>query len=270
MEKNRKILTLSREELMSGGKIPVDIYENEEVLFKSIARLVADEIKENTKNGREALFILPLGPVGQYGYLADIINEERISLKTLTVINMDEYMDDDHTLIGKDDDLSFEKTMYKLFYDKVDPELLNDKSQRIFPDLENGGYIRELIEKHGGVDFCLGGIGVDGHVAFNEPIEGMSAEEFANLSVRVVKIRPETKVTNGTMEFGGAYEFIPDYAITIGMKEILAAKKIRLYCFKPWHRMVVRKASFYHPSAEFPVTLLQGKDVRLGIPESLS
>lgn len=269
MEKNRKILTLSRNELQNGGKIPVDIYENEEVLFKSIARLVADEIKENTRDGREALFILPLGPVGQYGYLADIINKERISLKNLTVINMDEYMENENTLIDKNDPLSFEKTMYELFYNKVDADLLNDSNKRIFPNLTNGDEIRSLINAHGGVDFCLGGIGVDGHIAFNEPIEGMSVEEFSDLSVRVVSIRTETKITNGTMEFGGAYEFIPDYAITIGMKEILAAKKIRLYCFKPWHKMVVRKASFYAPSAEFPVTLLQGKDVRIGIPESL-
>lgn len=270
MEKNRKILSLSREELTTGGKIPIDIFENEEVLFKSVARQVADEIKACVKGGKEAVFIMPLGPVGQYGYLAKIINDEKISLKTLTIINMDEYMTDEKTLIAKTDDLSFEKSMYELFYDKIDKELLPDKSRRIFPNLKNVDEIRAVIEKNGGVDFCLGGIGVDGHVAFNEPIAGMSVDDFSKLSVRVVEITPETKVTNGTSEFGGAYEFIPSHAVTIGMKEILSSKKIRLYCLKPWHKMVVRKASFYRPSAEFPVTLLQGKDVRIGIPEILA
>jgi len=270
MQKDERILTLTREELSHGGKIPIDIFETEDQLFRTIARVVADELIENTKNGKSALFIMPLGPVGQYGYLADIINKEKISLKNVTFINMDEYMEDDHTLISKSNPLSFENTMYRLFYDKVDSDLLMPKEQRIFPTLTNGETISKLIENHGGVDFCLGGIGVDGHVAFNEPIEEMSVEEFSNLSTRVIEIRTETLVTNATMEFGGAYEFMPRYAITIGMKEILSAKKIRLYSFKPWHKMVVRKASFYKPSAEFPVTLLQGKDIRIGIPESIA
>jgi len=269
MQKDERILTLSREELQNGGKIPVDIFPNDEEIYTGIARMVADEIIADTKDGRQALFIMPLGPVGQYGFLADIINKESISLKNVTFINMDEYMEDEKTIIDKNNPLSFEKIMYEKFYNKIDKDLLMPKEQRIFPNLENGEYIANLIADHGGVDFCLGGIGVDGHVAFNEPIEELTAEEYKNLSTRVIKIRTETLVTNGTNEFGGAYEFMPNYAITIGMKEILTAKKIRLYCHRIWHKMVVRKASFYQPSAEFPVTLLQGKDVRIGIPEWL-
>lgn len=267
---NKKILSLTREELTSGGRIPIDVFTDSDTLFRHIARTVADELKHYSNLNKKALFIMPLGPVGQYPYLAEIINNERISLKNITFINMDEYMIDEKTLISKEDSLSFENTMYRLFYNRINQDLLMEKEKRVFPNLTNGEYITKLIEENGGVDFCLGGIGVDGHIAFNEPIENMSIKDFCALSTRVIKIAKETLVTNGIMEFGGAYEFMPTYAITLGFKEIMQAKKIRLYSFMPWHKMVVRKASFYEPQTAFPVTLLQGKDIRIGIPESIA
>lgn len=270
MYKDESILSLTRKELLS-GKVPVDVYPDGEALFKNIARVIADEIAENNCALRKTLMIVPLGPVGQYKYLAGIVNGEHISLKDVTFINMDEYMADEHTLIPESDPLSFKGAMYKEFYSNVDPELLMPEEQRIFPAPNGAAHIGEVISAHGGVDMCIGGIGLNGHVAFNEPPEdGMPDDEFCGLSVRVVSIARETIVTNGINEFEGAYEFMPRFAATVGFKEILSARKIRLYCFRPWHRMVVRKAVCYPPSAEFPVTLLRGSDLRIGIPEYLA
>lgn len=269
MKPDKKIFSLSEKEL-SNGAIPIDVYKDDEAVFNEIARTIADEIKAHNERGEKTLLILPVGPTGHYPGLAQIINSERIDLSGVTVINMDEYMSDEHTLIDKSDSLSFEHIMYRDFYDRVDSALLMPREQRIFPNLENGALIRETIERHGGVDLCIGGIGVDGHIAFNEPIDGMGDDEFKKLSVRVIKIRTETLITNSIIEFGGAYEFMPNYAVTIGFNEIMSSKKIRLYSLKPWHWAVVRKAAFYAPTAEFPVTLLQGMDVRIGIPKSLA
>ncbi|MBN2853119.1 MAG: glucosamine-6-phosphate isomerase, partial [Clostridia bacterium] len=167
--------------------------------------------------------------------------------------------------------LSFRGAMDTLFYDKINKDLVMPVSNRIFPSLTNSKQIENMILDHGGIDLLIGGIGINGHVAFNEPeTEETSMETYKNRSVRVVKISPETMITNGINEFDGAYEFMPGYGITIGFKEILSAKKIRLYCFRNWHKMVVRKASFYPPSVTFPVTLLQGTDTRIGIPECLA
>ena len=52
------------------------------------------------------------------------------------------------------------------------------KEQRIFPDPEDVGQVPKLIEELGGVDIAFGGIGINGHVAFNEADASMSAEEF--------------------------------------------------------------------------------------------
>lgn len=267
---NKEILALTKQQLAREGSIPVDIYPDDDSVFRAIAQTVADEIADHNSRNEPTLLIMPVGPTGHYPLLADIINRRRIDLSRVTVINMDEYMTDEHTLIDNRDPLSFEYIMYRDFYDSVDNELLMPREQRIFPTLQNGEHIRGVIEAHGGVDLCVGGIGIDGHVAFNEPVDGMSREEFKRLSVRVIEIRTETLVTNSIMEFGGAYEFMPRYAVTIGFNEIMRSKKIRLFCLKPWHKAVVRKAAFYSPSAEFPVTLLQGMDTRIGIPHSIA
>ncbi|MEG1805723.1 MAG: glucosamine-6-phosphate isomerase [Clostridia bacterium] len=268
MYQNKEILTMTKADYAK-GKIPVDVFKDADDVFRHIARYIADEIK--SYNGKKAVMIMPLGPVGQYKYLSKIVNDEQISLKNITFINMDEYMWDETTLIEKDNPLSFEFSMYKEFYNNVDEKLIMPKSQRIFPTPTNGAEIREIIAKNGGVDLCIGGIGIDGHIAFNEPPQDDTTdEEFKNLSVRVIKILTETIITNGIYEFEGAYEFMPHYAVTIGFKEILSAKKIRLYTFKPFHKMVVRKACFYPQSASFPVTLLQGTDIRIGTHEIIA
>lgn len=232
------------DEGLTKGKIPIDIYKDKESTFLEMAKLMAETIKENNAKGKKTLFIVPLGPIGQYKYFAKIVNEERISLKDVTFINMDEYMIDNHTLIDLKHKLSFRKIMYELCYNKIDPELIMDEKQRIFPSLETIDLIDEVIEEHNGVDICFGGIGITGHIAFNEPPILMGEEEFKNTRTRVVKITEATRVVNSMDDYQGAFYLMPEYAITIGMKEILQAKKIRLYCFRDWHKSVIKRASF--------------------------
>ena len=131
------------------------------------------------------------------------------------------------------------------------------KEQRVFPDPENINYIPELIEQLGGVDIAFGGIGINGHVAFNEASSTMTNEEFLAQKTRVLEISPETRTANAIGDFGGALEDMPHYCVTIGIYEISHARKIRLGCFRNWHRAVVRRAGYGEATAEFPVSLLQ-------------
>ena len=261
-------------EALTKGKVPIDIYKDKETTFKAMADLMCDTILENNKNHRKTLFICPLGPIGQYKYFASRVNEERINLKDVTFINMDEYMLDEHTICGTDFKLSFKKTMYELCYNRIDKDLVMPESQRIFPTLDNADYIDEVIKEHGGVDICFGGIGITGHMAFNEPPqegEKISEKDFENTRTRVVRIAEETRVVNSMDDYDGAYYMMPKYAVTIGLKEILESKKIRLYCFRNWHKSVVRRASFGECSIDFPASLLQKhKDARIGISEELA
>ena len=156
--------------------------------------------------------------------------------------------------------LSFRGFMEREVYSQIRPELNVPEGQRVFPDPDNLAYIPELIEKLGGVDVCFGGIGLNGHLAFNEADPSKSPEEFIALKTRVLPISPETRAANAIGDFGGALEDMPGYCVTIGFHEIYHARKIRLGVFRNWHRGVVRRAAYGAPSAEFPVSLLQGRE----------
>ncbi|MDO4787986.1 MAG: glucosamine-6-phosphate isomerase [Johnsonella sp.] len=258
--------TYTKEELLRSPKIEILLMEDNHTVFQDIAREMIEEIRRKNERKEPAVFICPVGPVGQYPYFVEEINRERISLKNTYFINMDEYLDEDQKWIDKEDKLSFRGFMEREVYAKIDRELLMPEEQRIFPHPERTEEIAALIEKLGGVDICFGGIGINGHVAFNEAEPELTAEEFLNLKTRVLEISRETRVSNAIMELHGAIEDMPRYCVTIGMREIAGAKKIRLACFRDWHRAVVRRAAHGEASAAFPVSLLQNhSDINIRI-----
>lgn len=247
----------SKEQLLAAPKVPIEVLADNETVFKAIAEEMASEIKYKNSIGEKTVFICPVGPVGQYPYFVDIVNKEQISLKNVWFINMDEYLTDDQQWIDKDESLSFRGFMERTVYTKIDPELLMPEEQRVFPDPNDTGKIVELIKKLGGVDICFGGIGLNGHLAFNEPEDELTVDEFRNLHTRVLAISRETRATNAIGDLNGAIDDMPRFCITIGMHEIYHARKIRLGCFRDWHRSVVRHAAYGEVSAHFPVTLMQ-------------
>lgn len=258
----------NKEELLKNPKIPLIVMEDKPVVFKAIAEEMVEEIKRKNELNETTVFICPVGPVGQYPYFVDMVNEQNISLKNVWFINMDEYLTDDKQWIPKEHKLSFRGFMERTVYTKIKPELVMPEEQRIFPDPNHTGYIQEVIDRLGGVDICFGGIGINGHVAFNEARDDISGEEFLKLPTRVLEISKETRAVNSIGDLNGALDDMPRYCITIGMNEIFHARKIRLGCFRDWHRSVVRHAAYGKPSAHFPVSLLQEhKDITLRFTE---
>lgn len=248
----------NKEELLKAPKIPLIVMEDNVTVFSAMAEEMAEEIKRKNALGERTVFICPVGPVGQYPYFVDIVNKENISLKDVWFINMDEYLTDDKQWISKEHRLSFRGFMDRTVYTKIRPELVMPEEQRVFPDPNNLTYIPELIEKLGGVDICFGGIGINGHVAFNEASDTLSPEEFLAQKTRVLEISKETRAVNSIGDLNGALDDMPHYCITIGINEISHARKIRLGCFRDWHRSVVRHAAYGEKTAHFPVSLLQG------------
>lgn len=247
----------NKEQLLANPKMPLRCKADNAEVFKEMADQMIEEIKSHNEKGEKTVFICPVGPVGQYPYFVDMVNEQNISLKNVWFINMDEYLDDDKHWVSMDHPLSFRGFMERTVYSKIKPELVMPKEQRVFPDPENISYIPELIEKLGGVDIAFGGIGINGHVAFNEAEPSMTNEEFLAQKTRVLEISPETRTANAIGDFGGALEDMPHYCVTIGIYEISHARKIRLGCFRNWHRAVVRRTGYGDATAEFPVSLLQ-------------
>lgn len=187
--------------------------------------------------------IVPVGPVDQFPILAQMINEQRVDCRDVVLINMDEYLDENDAWVDADHPLSFRGYMDRKFYDLVDADLAPRMENRVFPRADDAGAVDALIEKRGGLDACFGGIGINGHMAFNEPPEPgveMGVDEFGELPTRALTLSRETRTIN-SVTVGGEMSIIPHRAVTVGMKEILSARRLRFYCNRVWQSSVVRR-----------------------------
>jgi glucosamine-6-phosphate deaminase len=217
------------------------------------------EIVTANKEERRATLIIPVGPVDQYPILAGMLNREKISCHNVVFIGMDEYLGEDDLWIPIYHPLSFRGYLNRKFYDLLDPAIAPSPDQRVFPDPRHLQQIAELIDARSGVDACFGGIGITGHIAFNEPPEPgeqMSAETFAALPTRVLTLARETRTIN-SVTVGGEISIIPRRAVTVGMKEILGARRLRLYCNRPWQSSVVRRVLHGPIMAACPASLVR-------------
>ena len=190
------------QELGKESRIPVIPLGDSGEVFYELAMEMVTAIREHNARGEKTVFICPVGPVGQYPIFVRLVNRERLSLKSCWFINMDEYLNDDDTYIGKDSPLSFRGFMERTVYSKIDAELLMPPEQRVFPDPENLERIPALIQELGGGDVAFGGIGINGHLAFNEPQPELTPVEFAALSVRTLDISRETITANAIGDLG--------------------------------------------------------------------
>jgi len=269
-------LKIAKDRIGKNSRIPVEILPDNDSL---IARFAADLLQEYLAAkaaGRErVVFIVPVGPVGQYEILADRCNQEKISLRDLVVINMDEYLTPDgREFIPLSDPLSFRRHMEEHFYRHLNSQLAPPADHRIFPQPLALSRVPEIIARFGGCDACFGGIGITGHVAFNdppEPGEKTSLEEFRNLPTRVVRLSRETRLINSVTACRGNIDRIPALAVTVGMKEILECRKVRIYLNRLWQSAIVRKILHGPVTPAVPGSLLQNHpDVRFVLTDSVA
>ncbi len=248
-------LRISPVELGKGQPVRVRILGDQSTLAEDMARAMVEAIRVK----RNATLIVPVGPVDQYPILARLINSESIDCRDLAIIQMDEYLTAEGAWLPETHPLSFRGFLNRQFYDLLDLQLAPRKENRICPDPRVPDAIARLIEQRGGVDVCFGGIGINGHIAFNEPPEpeeAISLEAFARLPTRVVSLARETRTINA-VTVGGEIGVIPQRAITVGMKEILAARQLRFYCNRPWQSAVVRRVLHGPITPECPASLLR-------------
>lgn len=229
-------------------------------LHTHLADSIFREIRRNNERGRPTRLILPVGPTGQYPSLARKLNQARLSLRDCHFFFMDEYCDETGAALPSSHPLSFRGIAQALFLDAISDECQLKRSQVHFPDERNIDALPALIDALGGIDTCYGGIGIHGHVAFNEPEPGVS-----QLPSRKLRINDYTVTINAIRaQIGGNLSGFPRYAYTLGMREILAARRIRLYCRNgialDWANTVLRLALFGAPGDDYPVTHIRGLD----------
>lgn len=236
-------------------------------VYFDMALVMLDEVMKNNAAGKDTVMIVPVGPTDQYPIFARLVNQLNVSLKRVHFFNMDEYMLTPDKAIAYDHPMSFHYRMETEFYSRVNPELVMPESQRHFPEPGKEKEFDALIEKLGGVDLCLGGLGINGHIAFNEAAEEddpITAEEFANLGTRVLPITRETKTINAYGYQRGDLRGMPEWCITIGMKQILAARKVYIALNRPWQHGIVKHVLFDKVQPQIPASLLKlSKDVSL-------
>ena len=252
-------LTVAAADLGKGTPVKVRILGDMASIGQDLAEVLKAEIVAGNREGRGATLIIPVGPVEQYPLLARMLNEERISCRDAVFIGMDEYLTDDDQWVPEDHVLSFRAYLNRKFYDLLDPALAPPPEHRVFPDPRDLGAVPRLIAARGGVDVCCGGIGITGHIAFNEPPEpgeAMSVEAFAALPTRILALTRETRTIN-SVTVGGEISIIPRRAVTVGMKEILGARRLRLYCNRPWQSAVARRVLHGPITPACPASLIR-------------
>ncbi|GAB4521826.1 MAG: glucosamine-6-phosphate isomerase [Anaerolineae bacterium] len=249
----RALLRLTPDEVRAQAGAHLVVLPDIDALHRQMAQDIADEITAH-QSGEPLRLILPVGPVGQYGFLAAEIAARQLSLANCWLFFMDEYCDSSGHVLDAAHPLSFKGAAQQLFLSHLPAECGLRSEQVIFPDEHNISHLSQMIADLGGIHTCYGGIGIHGHVAFNEPEPGV-----AGMGARKVRLNDFTVTINAIRaEVGGNLENFPREAYTLGMTDILGARRIRLYCRNgialDWANTVLRLALLGAPGDDYPVT----------------
>lgn len=257
-----QMMQIAPDALAKHGRIPLTIYDRAGDMFERLAREIADLIKTKNAAGEPTVLILPVGPKKHYPRLVEICNAERISWRTVTCFNMDEWMDWQCRLLPLDHPWSFKGYMHRNLYEKLDPELRPLESNLFFPDPENMRLYSGWIAERGGADLCYGGFGYSGHIANNEPPFSrwwhVGLDDMRNSTTRILPLNDETLIAFSHRSAGGDTKMIPPMAVTIGMKDILSSKRLLLISDSgAWKQHTLRVLLMHEPTVDYPCTLAQ-------------
>jgi glucosamine-6-phosphate deaminase len=258
-----EIFEIPEPELLARAKTGVRLFPDVLSMLDFMADSMAGELRANHAANRPTRWILPVGPVKQYFRLVETCNRERLSWTNADIFQMDEFLDWQGRPLPLDHPLSFEGFMRRQVFSKLDPELRPHPSRVHFPNPFNPDEMATQMAAAGGIDTCYGGIGYHGHVAFNDPPISrwfrVPVEEMRESTTRVVALGDDSIVVQSIHCAGGSSELIPPMAVTIGMREILSARRLRLFLSGgERHRAIFRITLLGEPSAFYPSTLLQG------------
>jgi glucosamine-6-phosphate deaminase len=226
-----------------------------------MARELVDEIRRHSERNEFTRAIIPCGPACWYQPFTEMVNRERVSLRRLVVFHMDECLDWQGRELPRNHPYSFHGFMERHFYAPVESGLAVPEEGRYWLLPGNLDRVREAIEA-APVDITYGGWGQDGHIAYNQarrhPFSHITIEDVRNSTARVQDNNIDTILALAQRTFGGAYQFVPPMSVTLGVRECLSAKKVRVFSDTgAWKQTALRVALFSPPTPEYPITLLQ-------------
>lgn len=226
-----------------------------------MARELVEVVEENNRSGRATRAILPCGPTCWYKPFTDLVNAQSVSLAKLFVFHMDECLDWQGRLLPRNHPYNFRTFMEKHFYGGIRAPLAVPEAQRFWLRPATMEKVAEAIAQ-APVDITVGGWGQDGHVAYNQARRNfytqVTLEDVANSTIRIQENNPDTILALAQRTLGTAYQFVPPMSITLGVRECLSARKVRVYSDTgAWKQTALRVALFSEPTPEYPMTLLQ-------------
>lgn len=201
-------------------------------------RIIIDQISEKPNS----VICLPTGktPLKMYKLLVKAGKRKEVDFSKVTFFNLDEY----YPMDAKDKK-SFSRYLFKNFFDKINAKKSNiHLLDGVAKDTEKECKNYEAMIKKNPIDLVVLGVGVNGHIAFNEPGSESGSK------TRLVKLTPETKKVNG----------VDKDALTVGIDTIMKAKKIMLLASGKKKVDAVRNLFKGKVTKKCPVSLLRGHE----------
>ncbi len=260
--KLNEMLAIPTAELSKHTTIQVTVLPDMPSYYLALARHMADIVKKNNAADKATSLILPVGPTLQYPEFAKIVNRERIDCRNVVTLHMDEYLDWQGRMIPENHQMSFRKVIREMLWSKIEQDIRIPWEKMFFPDVCCPEKMDEAFDTYGPADACYAGVGYHGHVAFNEAIISrwykVPEDEFMNARTHIIALADDTFVINSVREAGGNCEMFPPFAITIGMKDIMASKEMVgvFYCGH-WQQTMFRRTLFQEPTLDYPGTYLK-------------
>lgn len=197
------------------------IQENYDKLSKWAAEYVASRINA-ARPTAEKPFVLgcPTGssPLGMYRALIELNRQGKVSFANVVTFNMDEYCG-----LPQDHPESYHSFMWNNFFSHIDiprdnVNILNGNAADIEAECRR---FEDKIKSYGGIDLFMGGVGPDGHIAFNEPGSSLTSR------TRQKTLTHDTVIANSRF-FGGQLDLVPKTALTVGVGTIMDARSVML------------------------------------------
>lgn len=194
-----------------------------EKMSKWAADYVAKRIKEANPTEKNPFKLgCPTGssPLGLYHELIKKYEAGELSFKNVITFNMDEYVN-----LPEEHPESYHSFMWNNFFSHIDIKkenvhILNGNAKDLMAECEA---YEKSIEAAGGIDLFMGGVGPDGHLAFNEPGSSLSSK------TRIKTLTTDTIIANSRF-FEGNLDLVPKQALTVGIGTVMAAREVLLVC----------------------------------------
>lgn len=218
--------------------------KNEDEIAEKVSEIIIDTLK----NKPNAVLGLATGasPVKTYEKLIEAYKEGRVSFKDVTTFNLDEYYN-----LPRDNENSYYTFMHKNLFDHIDIKEENIHIPDGNPEnpAEYCASYDNAIDLAGGIDIQILGIGRNGHIGFNEP-----SDKFSEGTYKVA-------LSQSTIEANRIYfeseDVMPKEAITMGVQNILKAKKIILIATGKYKADAIAKTVNGKMTPECPASILQ-------------